>query len=91
MAMLPDLTTAEKNTAIACLERKLEGAHTASGTASLAEVETHVAALRIAIDTDPNAVTDQQVANLVTQIQAVHLSLVEDTSGVIAGFMETLP
>lgn len=89
--MIPfDLTTAEKNAAIACLERRLADAQAACNVASLAELEATTAALRIAFDAGPDDVSDADVALLIQHIEAVRLAGVEDVALVNLGFIEVL-
>jgi hypothetical protein len=66
---MPTFTDAEKNLLVSALEKSLEDAQEGSGvTASLDEIETAIAALRTAYDTDPATCT---AANIVAAIDMV--------------------
>ena len=63
------MTNSEKNLLVSSLENALEDAQAGAGvSASLDEIETAIAALRTAYDTDPDTVT---AANLVAAIDMV--------------------
>jgi hypothetical protein len=64
------MTTSEKNLAIATLERALESAKTLANIAAMSDIETGVAALRTAYDTDPATVTAAQIDTAADQVKA---------------------
>lgn len=55
------LTATDKNLAIASMERSIADAVEAAGVVSLSALETQIAALRTAFNTDPATVTGAQI------------------------------
>ena len=63
------LSNQDKNLLIATMERSLADGKEAAGVATLAEVETGIAALRTAYTTDPATVTAAQLVAARTKLE----------------------
>ena len=75
------MTDTKKNELICQLESGLEDAQTGAGVTSLAEIETAVAALRTAYDTDPATVTEQALLDARTMIEGCNFGSIDSSAG----------
>jgi len=74
------MTDIKKNELIAQLESAVEDAQTGAGVASLAEIETEVAALRTACTADPATVTETALVAARTKIEGCNFGSIESSS-----------
>lgn len=77
-------TNAEKNLLVAALEKSLEDAQEGAGvSASLSEIETAIAALRTAYDTDPATCTAANIVAAIDMVQGCSFPSLSNHSAVI--------
>lgn len=78
-------TNSEKNLLVSALEKSLEDAQEGAGvSASLSEIETAIAALRTAYDTDPDTCTAVNIVAAIDMVQGCTFPSLSNQSSVIS-------